>query len=145
MSDLKDFFYYSQIRSKDEHTTKARKLDGKVPLEAIANMMRSMGFYPTNKEIENMQNEVRFSKYLEGLKETVNELDLNLFLKLFVNYRPVYGISKNHISNALSILGQTRSDGTPAITREELMNILCSEGQKMTQEEVRECEKILLG
>ena len=32
MSDLKDFFYYSQIRSKDEHTTKARKLDGKVPL-----------------------------------------------------------------------------------------------------------------
>ena len=49
MSDLKDFFYYSQIRSKDEHTTKARKLDGKVPLEAIANMMRSMGFYPTEK------------------------------------------------------------------------------------------------
>ncbi len=56
MSDLKDFFYYSQIRSKDEHTTKARKLDGKVPLSAIANMMRSMGFYPTQKEIENMQN-----------------------------------------------------------------------------------------
>ena len=51
MSDLKDFFYYSQIRSKNEHTTKARKLDGKVPLEAIANMMRSMGFYPTQKEI----------------------------------------------------------------------------------------------
>jgi WD40 repeat protein len=49
MSDLKDFFYYSQIRSKDEHTTKARKLDGKVPLSAIANMMRSMGFYPTQK------------------------------------------------------------------------------------------------
>jgi len=56
MSDLKDFFYYSQILSKDEHTTKARKLDGKVPLSAIANMMRSMGFYPTQKEIENMQN-----------------------------------------------------------------------------------------
>jgi hypothetical protein len=31
-SDLKDFFYYSQIRSKDENTTKARKLDGKVNL-----------------------------------------------------------------------------------------------------------------
>jgi hypothetical protein len=64
-----------------------------------------------------MQNEVRFSKYLENYKETVNELDLNIFLKLFVNYRPVYGISKNHISNALSILGQSRRDGTPAISR----------------------------
>jgi len=47
-NDLKDFFYYSQIRSKDEHTTKARKLDGKVPLVAISDMMRSMGHYPTN-------------------------------------------------------------------------------------------------
>lgn len=63
LRDLKDFFYYSQIRSKDEHTTKARKLDGKVPLEAIADMMRSMGYFPTNQEIENMKNEIKFSKH----------------------------------------------------------------------------------
>lgn len=72
MADLKDFFYYSQIRSKDEHTTKARKLDGKVPLEAIANMMRSMGFYPTQKEIENMQNEIKFSSYHDNSRETLS-------------------------------------------------------------------------
>jgi hypothetical protein len=51
---LKDFFYYSQIRSNDEHTTKARKLDDKVPLKAIEEMMRAMGYYPTEKEIDNM-------------------------------------------------------------------------------------------
>jgi len=128
MSDLKDFFYYSQIRSKDEHTTKARKLDGKVPLDAIANMMRSMGFYPTQKEIENMQNEIRFAQYVDNYKETMNELDLDMFLKLFVNSRPVYGISKNHISNALSILGSTRADGSPFITREDMVKILTTEG-----------------
>lgn len=55
---MKDFFYYSQIRSKDEDSTKARKLDGKVPLRAIPDMMRSMGYYPTLKEIENMQKEI---------------------------------------------------------------------------------------
>ena len=31
--DMKDFFYYSMIRSKDEDTTKTRRLDGLVPLE----------------------------------------------------------------------------------------------------------------
>mgnify|MGYP000915979297 CR=1 FL=1 len=123
MSDLKDFFYYSQIRSKDEHTTKARKLDGKVPLEAIANMMRSMGYYPTQKEIDNMQNEIKFSSYMENFKETVNELDLNMFLKLFVNHRPVYGITKSHISNALSVLKPGGS-----MSREELIKILTTEG-----------------
>jgi cilia- and flagella-associated protein 251 len=91
-------------------------------------MMRSMGFYPTQKEIDNMQNEIRFSKYIDNYKETLSELDLDMFLKLFVNNRPVYGISKNHISNALSILGTMRGDGTPSISRDELMKILSTEG-----------------
>lgn len=79
-------------------------------------MMRSMGFYPTQKEIENMQNEIRYSKYIEHYKETVSELDLQMFLRLFVNHRPVYGISKNHISTALSILGSSKNGGQPTIS-----------------------------
>ena len=31
--DMKDFFYYAMIRSKDEDTTRKRKLDGTVPLD----------------------------------------------------------------------------------------------------------------
>ena len=92
-----------------------------------------------------MQNELRFSKYVDNYKETLSELDLDMFLKLFVNNRPVYGISKNHIVNALSILGNVKGDGSPFITREELFKILSTEGEKMTEEEIRECEKILLG
>ena len=45
--DMKDFFYYSMIRSKDENTTKTRKLNGTVPLEELPNLMRAMGYYPT--------------------------------------------------------------------------------------------------
>lgn len=40
-----------------------------------------------------------------------------MFLKLFVNNRPVYGISKNHITNALSILGNIKADGTAYVSR----------------------------
>lgn len=60
-----------------------------------------------------------------------------MFLKLFVNNRPVYGISKNHITNALSILGSVKGDGSPVITRDELIKILTTEGEKMTEEEIR--------
>jgi WD40 repeat protein len=45
--DMKDFFYYSMIRSKDENTTKTRKLNGTVPLDELPNLMRAMGYYPT--------------------------------------------------------------------------------------------------
>lgn len=49
--DMKDFFYYSMIRSKDESTTKTRKLDGTVPLAELPNLMRAMGYYPTEQEV----------------------------------------------------------------------------------------------
>jgi hypothetical protein len=35
------------IRSKDEHTTKTRDLNDEVPLKELANLMRAMGYYPT--------------------------------------------------------------------------------------------------
>jgi hypothetical protein len=52
-----------------------------------------------------------------------------MFLKLFINHRPVYGITKNNITNALSILGTgTDSQGNPTISRDDLIKILASEG-----------------
>lgn len=62
---MKDFFYYSMIRSKNENTTKTRKLNGTVPLEELPNLMRAMGYYPTEMEVLNMQNEVKFSNFAE--------------------------------------------------------------------------------
>jgi hypothetical protein len=51
-----------------------------VPLKNISEMMRALGYYPTNKEIENIMDEVKYSEYLE--KGTyVTELNLNTFVK----------------------------------------------------------------
>lgn len=66
-------------------------------------------------------------------------------MKLFVNHRPVYGITKNHITTALSILGSSKGGNAPTISREELVKALTTEGEKMTLEELKEAEKILLG
>ena len=91
------------IRSKDENTTKTRKLDGKVPIEELPNLMQAMGHYPTLKEIDNMKDEVRFSDFTET-GQYVNSFDLDTFVRLFVNHRPVYGIGKPHIEKAFAAL-----------------------------------------
>ena len=101
--DMKDFFYYSMIRSKDENTTKTRKLDGKVPLDELPNLMRAMGYYPTEQEVQNMKDEVKFQDFsIDG--NPVNSIDLDTFITLFVNHRPVYGIGKNNIEDAFKAL-----------------------------------------
>ena len=35
------------IRSKKENTTKTRKLERRVPVDQLPNLMRAMGYYPT--------------------------------------------------------------------------------------------------
>ena len=96
---MKDFFYYSMIRSKNENTTKTRKLNGTVPLDELPNLMRAMGYYPTMQEVENMKSEVRYSRFAET-GDNVESVDINTFIRLFVNHRPVYGIGKNNIQEA---------------------------------------------
>ena len=46
--DMNDFFYYSMIRSKKENTTKKRNMGLRVPVDQLPNLMRAMGYYPTN-------------------------------------------------------------------------------------------------
>lgn len=107
---MKDFFYYSMIRSKDENTTKTRKLDGTVPLVELPNLMRAMGYYPTEHEVKQMTDEVIFSEFSEDGKKTYS-VDLNTFIRLFVNHRPVYGIGKNNIEEAFTSLCTDVKDG----------------------------------
>jgi Ca2+-binding EF-hand superfamily protein len=100
---MKDYFYYSMIRSKDENTTKTRKLNGTVPLDELPNLMRAMGYYPTQQEVQNMKDEVKFSVYSE-FGDPTTSVDMDTFIKLFVNHRPVYGIGKNNIEDAFKAL-----------------------------------------
>jgi len=117
---MKDFFYYSMIRSKDEDTTKTRKLNGTVPLNELPNLMRAMGYYPTNQEVNNMKDEVKFSVYSD-LGDPTNTVDMDTFIRLFVNHRPVYGIGKNNIEDAFKALASDQ--GSIQLTRGKFLYI----------------------
>ena len=90
--------------------------------------MRAMGYYPTQQEIANMMDEVRFSSYTT-MGEPNLYVDLNTFIKLFVNHRPVYGIGKNNIEEAFkAILAEDENhDGGDAIFSDTLAALLSDE------------------
>ena len=50
-----------------------------------------------------MKSEVKFSNFAET-GDHVNSVDLDTFIRLFVNHRPVYGIGKNNIEEAFAAL-----------------------------------------
>jgi len=137
--DMKDFFYYSQIRSKTENTTKTRKLEGSVPLDEVGYLMSAMGYYPSKYEIENMKNEVKYSKFTETGK-TIDSLDIDTLLKVFVNHRPVYADGEEEIKEAFNLI----SSNIGAIPKEDLFDLLKREGEPMNDKELRSCLESLL-
>merc|ERR1712196_661791 len=117
-ADMKDYFYYSQIRSQGEDTTKARTLDGTLPAEEIPHLMCALGYFPTQLEIENMITEIKYSKFAET-GEVVERVHFEDFVRLYVNHRPVFAVGPKQVAQALE-----------AMTKQ---------GEKMSIEELEDC------
>lgn len=130
--DLVDYFYYAQLRTQGEDTTEERKITGTVPLKEIPNLVRALGYYPTELECANMIAEVYYSNFTET-GETNDVIDLETFTKLFINHKPVFGTSKAEIESAFKEIGGAvhwsslvalLEGQSEAISKEDLANIL---------------------
>jgi len=140
-SDMKDYFYYSQIRSQGEDTTKARALDGMIPVEEIPHLMCALGYFPTQLEIKNMKNEVKYSQFGE-IGEYVKRIGFDDLVRLYVNHRPVFAVGPEQIKQAFEAMKRHEPGALP---RDTLLTLLTSHGEKMTMTDLEGCLELLVG
>ncbi|XP_040981991.1 cilia- and flagella-associated protein 251 [Aquila chrysaetos chrysaetos] len=142
--ELEDYFYYAQLRSHGIDTLETRQVSTHIPLEEIPSVMRAMGFYPSEEKIEEMINEVKFSKYVDT-GEQVTKINLGDFIKLYINHRPAFGLSMKKIQQAFHVLGYDNENGDKVIDRGDLLLLLQCRGEHMTEDELVQCLTTLLG
>lgn len=131
-SDIIDYFYYCQLRQIGEDTMEQRELVNKITLEDIPAIMRAVGFYPSEEECQNMINEVQYKTFaITG--QTIEDVTLEEFLRLYLNHRPVVPLEHMQINKAFETLagnGQGSNPGESALlTWETLKNYLTGHGE----------------
>ncbi|NWR08668.1 CF251 protein, partial [Paradoxornis webbianus] len=145
--ELEDYFYYVQLCRQGIDTLERRQVSTHIPLEEIPSVMRAIGFYPSEEEIEEMINEVKFSKYADTGEE-VTKINLEDFIKLYTNHRPALGLSMKTIQRAFQVLGYENKKGDRVIDRGDFLSLLQCRGElfweQMTEDELAECLTSLL-
>eukprot|EP01041_Mallomonas_annulata_P010368 gene10368-21631_t len=173
--DIVDYFYYCQLRSQGEDSMEPRHISGRVPLEELSSLMRAVGFYPTEEEISNMINEVRY-KYFMLTGETQSDINLvrarldvvylfakeimtidvhlqDDFIKLYINHRPAVPLSNVHIEAAFAEIrhslqlaaGGHKKDKEIEVGWSDLKRLLTTEGEVLSAADLELCLSALLG
>uniref|UniRef100_A0A670YV84 Cilia and flagella associated protein 251 n=1 Tax=Pseudonaja textilis TaxID=8673 RepID=A0A670YV84_PSETE len=125
--ELEDYFYYVQLVHQGINTMEPREVSTRIPLEQVPFVIRAMGFYPSEDQIEDMLNEVKFGEFLDTGKQ-VTHINLGDFIKLYVNHRPAFGLASQEIQQAFEMLGYENKDHEATINRDDLLLLLQHKG-----------------
>merc|ERR1712071_545968 len=66
-NSLKTYFYYASLLNQGIQTSAPRVIKESLPLKFFPDILRACGYFPSEKEVEEMSNEVLFWKYGIGL------------------------------------------------------------------------------
>lgn len=139
LRDMEDYFYFMQVRLQGVASRTPFTVSATVPLAAVADLMRAVGFFPSEEEIQNMLAEVKFSDYVET-GQHVAVVDLATYVRLYVNHRPVGGLAPSRLQAAFRSISASGDVETAT-----LLDELQRRGEHMTAAELQGCLAVLVG
>lgn len=139
LNDLKDYFYFAQIKSQGEDSMAPRSITGQVAVSMVPDLMRAAGCYPSEDDISVLMNHITYLAQCRDL-DSLEEISFEDLLMLYINHRPLNDVSQEEISAAFSVLS-----GNGRLNREQLLNTLQEAGERMGVEELQEVLRVLTG
>ncbi|XP_049695270.2 cilia- and flagella-associated protein 251 isoform X2 [Helicoverpa armigera] len=128
--EIRDLFYYIQILCQGTFSPARRRVKDYIPIDSLPDLMRALGFFPSEYEVENLLVEAKFKVYL---KTPVTEIDFMEFVKLYLNHRPVFGESFKRLRAAFRTFANVSKQGY-VMQRNDFIEMLTSNGEFFSRE-----------
>jgi len=109
-TEMEEYFYYAQLQHQGLSSSGERKISDELPLSEVPRVLRALGHYPSERDIADMENEVKLSTFMEdGVMQTT--VTLPTLLKLYINHRSVVGLTPGLLDGAINTLGSGGNGG----------------------------------
>ncbi|XP_056636107.1 cilia- and flagella-associated protein 251-like [Diorhabda sublineata] len=138
--EIKDLFYYMQILQQ-ENIDLPRRVTDSISVTEIPDLFRTIGFYPSDFELENIMIDVKY-RNVDDSNTTNDDINFTDFVKLYCNYKPVYGYSSFDIEDAFNRICYDEDRDT--ISRDEFIDLLTAGGEPLTRTACFKCFKTLM-
>jgi WD40 repeat protein/Ca2+-binding EF-hand superfamily protein len=154
VEEMRDCFTYARLRASGSAFPKfgpEESEPGRVPFESVPDLMRGLGFYVTQREIDDVFVELRREAEAEvaaiaencgGSRARRTDLDFDRFLSLFVNRRPPRPVGFEDVREAFEIVLDGEGE---SVSRERLVEMLTTSGEAMSDDELAEIAAALRG
>ncbi|ORX47377.1 WD40 repeat-like protein [Piromyces finnis] len=98
--EMEDYFYYAQLRTQGEDCIRNRIIEKKINISEVASILQAIGYYPSEQDIEDIKNEIKYSKVLET-GDYVEYIEFEDLIRIYLNHRPSEDLTKQKIEEAL--------------------------------------------
>ncbi|CAF4843702.1 unnamed protein product [Pieris macdunnoughi] len=129
--EIRDLFYYIQILCQGTFSPEIRRVKDYVPIDSLPDMMRALGYFPSEYEVENLIVEAKF-KVFQRVPSI--EIDFEEFFKLYINHRPAFPDSVKKIRNAFRQFARPNQNDEFVINRDDFLDLLNQNGEHFSRE-----------
>ncbi|XP_041977501.1 cilia- and flagella-associated protein 251-like [Aricia agestis] len=127
--EIRDLFYYVQVVCQGTFTPVARRVRDHIPVDALPDLMRTLGFFLTEYEAENLITEAKYDVYR---RQPSYEVDFEQFVMLYLNHRPALGDNYKQVRAAFRLFAELRA--APALPRDAFIAVLAQNGECFSRE-----------
>ncbi|CAB3234740.1 unnamed protein product [Arctia plantaginis] len=128
--EIRDLFYYIQILCQGTFSPAMRRVKDYIPIDSLPDLMRALGFFPSEYEVENLLVEAKYKVYR---REPLKEIDFDEFVKLYLNHRPVFGENFKRIRGAFRNFA-TIDKNNYSMSRDAFIEMLTTTGERFSSE-----------